>query len=39
MRLAPAEIGAHSREVLQEFGFQGEQIDRLLVSGAVKQAD
>lgn len=35
----PAEIGAHSREILAEFGVDEQRIDALLGSGAVKQAD
>ena len=35
----PAEIGAHSQEILAEFGFAQATIDSLLASGAVKQAD
>ncbi|KAA1189633.1 CoA transferase [Pseudohalioglobus sediminis] len=35
----PAEIGAHSREILAEFGVDDQRIDALLDSGAVKQAD
>lgn len=34
----PAEIGAHSRDILSEFGFDQAQVDALLESGAVKQA-
>lgn len=36
---APAEIGAHSNEILTEFGFEQGEINALLQSGAVKQAD
>ena len=35
----PAEIGAHSREILKEFGFEAAQVDALIASGAVKQAE
>lgn len=38
IRRPPAEIGAHSREILTEFGFSAAQVDALLDSGAVKQA-
>ncbi len=34
----PAPIGAHSREILEEFGFAAAQVESLLASGAVKQA-
>jgi alpha-methylacyl-CoA racemase len=34
----PAEIGAHSKEILAEFGFARGDIDTLLQSGAVTQA-
>ena len=34
----PAEIGAHSNEILNQFGFGQDEIDALLQSGAVKQA-
>lgn len=34
----PAEIGQHSTEILQQFGFDSGAIDSLLESGAVKQA-
>ena len=36
---APAEIGTHSREILEEFGFDKAQIDALLACDAVKQAN
>ena len=36
---APAEIGAHSREILEEFGFDEVQIDALVACAAVKQAN
>lgn len=35
----PAAVGAHSTEILAEFGFEQDAIDALLQSGAVKQAD
>ncbi|MEP4149040.1 MAG: CaiB/BaiF CoA-transferase family protein [Halioglobus sp.] len=35
----PAEIGAHSTEILTEFGFEQGAIDALLQSGAVTQAN
>ncbi|EEB78199.1 CAIB/BAIF family protein [marine gamma proteobacterium HTCC2148] len=35
----PAKIGAHSTEILTEFGFGQDAIDALLKSGAVKQAN
>ena len=35
----PAEIGAHSREILEEFGFEAAQVDALIAAGAVKQAE
>ena len=35
----PAEIGAHSTEILTEFGFEQDAIDALLQSGAVKQTN
>ena len=35
----PAEIGAHSTEILTEFGFEQDAIDGLLQSGAVKQTN
>ena len=35
----PAEIGAHSHEILMEFGFEAAQVDALIASGAVKQAE
>ncbi|MEP5569157.1 MAG: CaiB/BaiF CoA-transferase family protein [Halioglobus sp.] len=35
----PAEIGAHSTEILKEFGFEQGAIDALLQSGAVKQTN
>jgi CoA:oxalate CoA-transferase len=36
--MAPA-LGAHTREVLLECGFSGEEIDRLEAEGVVQQAD
>jgi alpha-methylacyl-CoA racemase len=38
IRRPPAEIGAHSREILEQFGFTPARIDALIDSGAVKQA-
>ena len=39
IRRPPAEIGAHSREILEEHGFTPAQVEALLDSGAVKQAN
>ena len=38
VRQPPAQIGAHSTEILGQFGFGQDEIDALLQSGAVKQA-
>jgi crotonobetainyl-CoA:carnitine CoA-transferase CaiB-like acyl-CoA transferase len=37
VRRGPAEIGEHSREVLLEAGFNADEVDALLASGAVAQ--
>jgi crotonobetainyl-CoA:carnitine CoA-transferase CaiB-like acyl-CoA transferase len=37
VRRAPPMLGAHSREVLEQFGFGADQIENLLSTGAVSQ--
>jgi crotonobetainyl-CoA:carnitine CoA-transferase CaiB-like acyl-CoA transferase len=37
LRRGPAEIGEHSREVLQEAGFTADEVEALIASGAVTQ--
>jgi crotonobetainyl-CoA:carnitine CoA-transferase CaiB-like acyl-CoA transferase len=38
VRLPPPMLGAHSREVLAQFGFHAEEIESLLRSGTVIQS-
>lgn len=37
-RRAPPMLGAHSREVLEQFGFGADQIENLFDAGAVVQS-
>ena len=36
LRRPPPAIGEHTREVLAEYGFSGEHIERLIAEGVVK---